>query len=244
MKILLVNDDGYQFANILALEEILKEYGEVFVVAPSNGMSGAGCGLTTFKDIRFYQIDDHHWHVDGTPVDCVQFADYLIGDVDVVVSGVNAGWNLSNDIMYSGTCGAAFQTLMFRRKAIALSASKKEDVNKVKHYARVALDYIFSRDLLSNEYYLNVNFPLHTYEKEKGILLTRLFIRRSTYTLEVIDENDRLFHLRRHHNDEEVFDDNSYDVSAIHNGYISITPMGVSTYRDEYLDDLKKRNNK
>lgn len=240
MKILLVNDDGYLFPNILALEEVLKEFGDVYVVAPSIGMSGAGCGLNTFKDMRFYKDDDHHYHVDGTPVDCVQFADYLIGDVDVVVSGVNRGWNLSNDIMYSGTCGAAFQALMFNRKAIALSSDPTEVIEKVKYYSRIALKYIFDNDLLSNEYYLNVNFPLTQFEKEKGIKFTKCFIRRSTYTLEVLDESDHLYHLHRHHND--VNNDDTYDVSAIQNGYISITPMGVCTYRDEYLEDLIKRS--
>ncbi|MCI5745425.1 MAG: hypothetical protein MR270_04000 [Erysipelotrichaceae bacterium] len=100
MKILLVNDDGYNASGLVALKEILKNYGEVYVVAPSSGKSGAGCGLTTFNPIKAHKTDDYNYEVDGTPVDCVQFAKAIFPDFfDLVVSGCNRGFNVSNDVL-------------------------------------------------------------------------------------------------------------------------------------------------
>lgn len=240
MKILLTNDDGYKANGLQALKKVLAQYGTVYTVAPSEVQSGKGCALTTFRPFKAHKIDEYNYHVEGTPVDCVQFA-YLIlkNDFDLVVSGCNNGYNLSNDIMYSGTCGACFQALIFKKKAIAFSADYYDEPTQVINYAKMVLDYIFEHNLLSPNYYLNVNFHKDPNMSPKGIKITKVHIRHSDYEMKSYDETTDTYIIKHLHDD--IFNDDNYDVSAVNNGYISITPMGITTFRDEHYDELKKK---
>lgn len=240
MKIVLTNDDGFGALGIETVKEILSEYGEVYVFAPSTPQSGMSCGFTTYrKPITVHKVDDHNFKVEGTPVDCVLFANaYLQGDYDMLVSGCNHGYNVSNDIMYSGTCSACKQGLVFKKKCIALSADQFDDNNHIKEYIPKVLKYLFERDLLSDEYYLNVNIPLDNVA-HKGIRITKLHLRYlSKYTLTELGNDE---YVVKHIHDDDIYDNDDYDVSAVHNGYISVTPVAFTSFQEEFYDKLKNK---
>lgn len=239
MKIVLTNDDGFGSLGIETVKEILKDYGEVYVFAPSVPQSGMSCGFTTYrKPLTVHKVDEHNFKVDGTPVDCILFANvYLKGDYDIVVSGCNHGYNLSNDIMYSGTCGACEQGLAFRKKCIAFSAGHFTDNAHIKTYIKKSLEFVFERGLLSDEYFLNVN--LNPADKPfKGFKITKLHIRHSRYTLTDLGKDEyKITHIH----DDDIFDDDDYDVSAVHNGNISVTPVSQTNFKDEFFEKLKSK---
>ena len=144
MNILLTNDDGYNAPGLLALKEILKQYGTVYTIAPDSVKSGCGASLSTFHPIKINKIDKYNYIVYGFPVDCVQVASVLIKKkIDLIVSGLNWGYNLSLDTMYSGTCSAGFQSLIFKKKAIVFSTEKFKEPTAITKYGKEVLDYIF-----------------------------------------------------------------------------------------------------
>lgn len=240
MRIVLTNDDGFGALGIEAAKEILQEYGEVYVFAPSTPQSGMSCGFTTYrKPITVHKVDDHNFRVEGTPVDCVLFANaYLQGNYDMIVSGCNNGYNLSNDIMYSGTCGACEQGLVFKKKCVAFSAEPFNDDRHIKQYIATTLKYLSQKDLLSGEYYLNVNLNPASVQY-KGIRITKLHLRYlSNYTLTELG-NDQ--YVVKHIHDDDIFDNDDYDVSAVHNGYISVTPISLSNYKEEFFHKMNSK---
>lgn len=241
MRIVLTNDDGFGALGIETLKEILKEYGEVFVFAPSTPQSGMACAFTTHDNpIKVNKADDHNFKVEGTPVDCVLFANaYFQGDYDMIVSGCNNGVNLANDIMYSGTCGACEQGLVFKKKCVAFSAEAFDDNKYIKEQLSKVFKYLLEKDLLSDEYYLNVNLNPQSVPY-KGIRITKLFLRLlSKYTL--TDYGDSRYLVKHIRDNEDVYDNDDYDVSAVHNGYVSVTPISLSNFKEEYFNELKNK---
>lgn len=237
MNILLTNDDGYTSKGLIALKKVLQKYGTVYQFAPQTAQSGKGCGLTTFMGLTAHKEDEWTYIVEGTPVDCVMFAEILIGDkIDLVVSGCNNGYNLSLDSMYSGTCGACFQALISKKKAIAFSCEKYDEPTQVIQEAEMVLDYIFKNDLLSTDYFLSVNLNRPEFKEPKGIKITRLYIRHTKYEISSFDATKDFYTIKHYHDD--IDDHDEYDVSAVSNGYISITPLGITTYKDDHYDDV------
>ena len=123
MKILVSNDDGYMAEGIRALADALTELGDITVVAPDRNRSGASNSLTLENPLRLNKMDDGVYRVDGTPTDCVHLAitGLLEDEPDMVVSGINAGANLGDDVLYSGTVAAAMEGRFLWRPAIAIS---------------------------------------------------------------------------------------------------------------------------
>src|SRR5262245_25009768 len=109
IRILVTNDDGYRSEGIRALADALRPLGSVTIVAPTEEASAIGHALTLRHPLRLEPIDDHVFGVDGTPTDCVNIAiaQVLKGLPDLVVSGINKGWNLGDDVTYSGTVSGA-----------------------------------------------------------------------------------------------------------------------------------------
>jgi 5'-nucleotidase len=130
-KILVTNDDGIHSPGIVALAEALAEIGEVTVVAPAHEMSAASRSLTLARPLRVDRIDDRHYAVDGTPADCVTLAMNLIfadGDLPtLVVSGINKGGNLGEDVTYSGTVAGALEASVYGLPGIAVSLVQRVD---------------------------------------------------------------------------------------------------------------------
>ena len=171
MKILLVNDDGYRAEGINVLDGVLSEFGhEIAVMAPTFEQSGKSHSMTLNGSKSVTRYADNRFHIDGTPVDCVIYgikSGILPFKPDLIVSGINHGYNLSTDITYSGTCGAARQAALYGYKAIALSEDKAIDFDY--HFDATArflaehLDYFIS--LVEKDSFLNLNVP-HVFSGE------------------------------------------------------------------------------
>jgi 5'-nucleotidase len=143
VKILVSNDDGYLARGINALAAALSEIAEVTVVAPDRNYSGASNSLTLHSPLRVHQVDDARYFVSGTPSDCVHLAlsGFLDEDPDIVVSGINHGANLGDDVIYSGTVAAAMEGRFLGLPAIAVSLVGRH----AEHFetaARVATDLV------------------------------------------------------------------------------------------------------
>ncbi len=194
MHILLVNDDGYTAEGILTLERVLREHGhETVTMAPHTQQSAKSHSMTVSGDMIIHRHDETHYSLEGTPADCIIYAvrTYILPFFpDVVVSGINHGYNLSTDTVYSGTCGAARQAAMYGISAIALSAEKDEEgiydfVSPSEYLAGKIGD--FAEVLRNGESFLSLNFPPHWNGKVRKSVLGS-FDYRDVYSLR--DEGD------------------------------------------------------
>lgn len=239
MNIVLTNDDGINSLGLKELEKVLKNYGNVYVVAPSYQQSAKGCATTAFLGLKVHKIDDNHYAVDGTPVDCVEVACAILNTkIDLVVSGCNEGYNLGVDIMYSGTCGACFQASIASLPAIAFSCKNASFFYQIEKMAPKVLDYIFAKNILSNKYYLNVNLPEN--DSNPLIKLTRLTPYNHEYYFPVnftSFDNTIIIDRKR----ISKFNDENYDENAIKKGFISITPLSQNLFKDKFFNYIKKR---
>ncbi len=237
-KILLVNDDGYSSDALLALEKELAPYGEVYVVAPKGARSGSGMALTIVNHVEIEKRHEHLYIVDATPADCVSFAlTSLPIKFDLTVSGINYGHNLTYDVMHSGTCGACAESLFYGVPAIAFSGEK--NVVPSAKLVSQALDYIFNHDLLSLDYFLNVNFPIDV-DNAKGIKFTKLDFRNDSRWFEY-DEKSNIATPKRIIGNKCGIGDG--DVETVKDGYISITPLMKSFFSIDLYERIKKDKN-
>ena len=143
VKILVSNDDGYLAAGINALADALSEIAEVIVVAPDRNHSGASNSLTLHSPLRVHKVAENRFFVNGTPSDCVHLAlsGFLDEDPDIVVSGVNHGANLGDDVIYSGTVAAAMEGRFLGVPAIAVSLVGRH-ADHLDTAPRVAADHV------------------------------------------------------------------------------------------------------
>jgi 5'-nucleotidase len=177
MRILISNDDGYFAPGLSCLAEHLSYVAEVVVVAPERDRSGASNSLTLDRPLKLRKAASGFYYVNGTPTDCVHLAvtGMLDYQPDMVVSGINAGANMGDDTIYSGTVAAATEGFLLGIPSIAVSLVGKELI----HYetaARVATGLVqrFAAQTHSHPWLLNVNVPDVLYEDLQGIEVTRL----------------------------------------------------------------------
>ena len=164
MNILVTNDDGVHAPGIKALAEKLREVGEVTVVAPLREMSAVSHALTISAPLRFEHHEDRTFFVEGTPADCVNLAvgKLLPNPPDIVVSGINRGANVGDDIAYSGTVAGAREAAMLGVPSIAISlASKDEDADyrAAASFASEIVRTLVEKKEWSRRTFLNVNVP-------------------------------------------------------------------------------------
>ena len=177
MKILVSNDDGYSAPGLVALVDALKPLAEVLVVAPERDRSGASNSLTLTRPLRMNQAPNGCYVVDGTPTDCVHLA--LCGaldfEPDLVVSGINAGANMGDDVIYSGTVAAAMEGRFLGLPAIAVSVADHSP-RFFSTAAHVAAELVANlSDLaVASETILNVNVPDVALDELAGYELARL----------------------------------------------------------------------
>ncbi|MDH3526591.1 MAG: 5'/3'-nucleotidase SurE [Gammaproteobacteria bacterium] len=241
MRILISNDDGYQSAGIRILADTLSEVAEVTVVAPDRDRSGASNSLTLDSPIRARQADNGFTYVDGTPTDCVHLAitGLLDEEPDMVVAGINAGANLGDDVLYSGTVAAAMEGRFLGLPAIAVSLVSE----RYAHFetaARVTLDLV--RRLLSNslpaDTILNVNVPDLPLEKLAGMQATRLGHRhKSEAVVQMQDPRGRPVYWVGPAGSEQDAGPGT-DFFAVRTGYVSVTPLDVDLTRYKALEGL------
>ncbi|MFT5607108.1 MAG: 5'-nucleotidase, partial [Parvicella sp.] len=181
MIFLLSNDDGYMAPGLAALKRALADLGRVVVVAPEQNHSGASQSLTLSRPLNANQVSNDIYAVSGTPADCVHLAVTGLLDVmpDMVVSGINAGSNLGDDTLYSGTVGAAIEGRHLGLPAIAVSLVGREEKN-YEAAAKITADILIKlqQQPLPNDTILNINVPDLPLSAIKGIKATRLGYRQ------------------------------------------------------------------
>ena len=191
MRILISNDDGIYAEGIQTLASILTAKGEVTVVAPDRNRSGASNSLTLDAPLRFRTLQPNRILVEGTPTDCVHLAiTGLLAEMpDMVITGINEGANLGDDVLYSGTVAGAIEGRCLGLPAIAISLAGK-NCQHYKTAARIALQLVerLMADPLPVNTILNVNVPDVSFEELRGIDVTRLGTRhRSERACEQLD---------------------------------------------------------
>lgn len=239
MKILISNDDGYQSPGIQCLVASLREVAEVFVVAPDRDRSGASNSLTLEYPIRATHVENGVMRVDGTPTDCVHLAitGLLEEEPDMVVSGINAGANLGDDVLYSGTVAAAMEGRFLGLPAIAVSLVGQ------RHYetaARVVRHLIgrLQADPLPADTILNVNVPDLPWEQLAGYQATRLGHRhKAEPVMRATDPRGRTIYWVGPPGAEQDAGPGT-DFHAIRHNYVSITPILVDLTRYAALDKV------
>jgi len=240
MRILISNDDGYEAPGIRALAEGLKPLAEIHMVAPDRDRSGASNSLTLDFPIRAHEIEHGVIRVDGTPTDCVHLAitGLLKQEPDMVVSGINAGANLGDDVLYSGTVAAAMEGRFLGLPAIAVSLAGPGE-----HYA-TAVDVIvrlinhLKRHPLPQDTILNVNVPDVAPSKLKGIRSTRLGHRhKSEPVIRDQDPRGRDIYWVGPAGAEADADEGT-DFHAIRHGFVSITPLQIDLTHQQRVSAL------
>ena len=237
MRILLVNDDGYNQTGIRILYKHLQKYGEVTLLAPEHHYSGASASFTLGRYQELKKYEDGTYSFDGTPVDCVLFGacSGLFPKFDLVISGCNNGLNLSYDVIYSGTLGATHEALLHDLPAIAFSTDF-DHFDIVDKYFDEVFEYILSKDIISKDYILNVNFPRKQFDTIKGIVPASLFIKKDKYFYDVKDNTYFVDRIEDFSKAPEASD--AYYAT---NGYVSITPLAVNSYNEKNLEILKSK---
>ena len=177
MRILLSNDDGYFAPGLACLAEALSAIAEVTVVAPERDRSGASNSLTLDRPLHLHKAHNGFYYVNGTPTDCVHLAITGMLDTlpDMVVSGINAGANMGDDTIYSGTVAAATEGFLLGIPSLAVSLNSASSENFLTA-ARVAADMVqrFKDNKFHEPVLLNINVPDISYEELKGMEVTRL----------------------------------------------------------------------
>jgi len=177
MRILISNDDGYFAPGLACLAEHLARVADIVVVAPERDRSGASNSLTLDRPLRLSRAANGFYYVNGTPTDCVHLAvtGMLDQQPDMVVSGINAGANMGDDTVYSGTVAAATEGFLLGIPSIAVSLAGRELIH-FETAAKVATEIVerFANQTHSRPWLLNVNVPDVPQEQLQGIVVTRL----------------------------------------------------------------------
>ena len=225
-RILVTNDDGYRSEGIRALAGALAPLGEVTIVAPIQEASAVGHGLTLRQPLRLDAIGERLFAVDGTPTDCVSLAVTQVfkGLPDLIVSGINKGWNLGDDVTYSGTVAGALEAALLGVPGIAVSlrATRSEyDFGPAAHVTAAVAEAIL-RVPLPSRTFLNINLPIG---QPKGYRVTVQAKRNHiTSVAERHDPKGRPYYWIEEGEDEWLPHDRS-DYQAVRDGYVSITPL-------------------
>ncbi len=226
MRVLIANDDGLDALGIQTLAKHLQGIYDVLVVAPDRNRSGASNSLTLTRPLQPIEVAEHHYRVDGTPTDCVNLAlsGMVDGHVDLVVSGINHGANLGDDVIYSGTVAAAMEARHLGRPALAVSLVGNQHFDTA---AKVVIQLLKDSNTLAlpTGILLNVNVPDVPYDELKGIQVTRLGYRHKAQAPISAQHPKGLasFWIGALSEPHDVSD--GTDFCAIENGYVSITPI-------------------
>ncbi len=241
MKILISNDDGYRATGIKTLTKYLSKDHEVIVVAPNEDKSAASSSLTLNKPLRPIQVADNIYSIDATPSDCVHLAlcGFLNETVDLVVTGINFGANLGDDVIYSGTVAGAIEGRFLGLPSIAISLASWEG----QHFATAGaitqqIINQITHAQLSHDTVLNVNVPDMALEDIQGFQTTRLGKRHKSEPA-VVDKNDKYSYWIGD-NGEQADNGIGTDFHAITHGYVSITPLQIDLTKYNEIDAVSK----
>ncbi len=241
MKILLSNDDGYLADGLAALAGAVGELAETITVAPDRNQSGASHSLTLDVPLRAGQTEGGVYYVTGTPTDCVHLAitGLLDEEPDMVVSGINHGSNLGDDVLYSGTVAAAIEGRFLGLPAIAVSLCG-EELNHFDTAAR-AVKEILQRliaEPLPADTILNINVPDIPWDEVQGYKSTRLgFRHRSEQVVKMADPKGKPVYWVGPAGAGQDAGPGT-DFHAVEQGYVSVTPLQVDLTRHGSVPDI------
>ena len=246
MRILISNDDGYQAEGIIQLAKSLSEIAKVIVVAPSENKSAASSSLTIGKPLKPIQIEKNVYAIDATPSDCVHLAlcGFIKESIDLVVTGINFGANLGDDVIYSGTVAGAIEGRFLGLPSIAMSLASWE----CKHFdtageiAKLLVAQI-NKAPLANNTIINVNVPDIPMTEIKGIKSTRLGNRHKSEPSIQDLKNPSLYWIGE--NGKEADNGEGTDFHAVSNNFVSVTPLQIDLTKypelkpvSEWLEDI------
>lgn len=238
MRILISNDDGVTAPGLAALYAALADYADCVVIAPEQDKSGASSSLTLDRPLHPYTLANGFISINGTPTDCVHLGIHglLEQQPDMVVSGINLGANLGDDVLYSGTVAAALEGRFLDRPSFAFSLVSRQVDNlpTAAFFARKLLEAHASLDLPPRTV-LNVNIPNLPLDKIRGIQLTRLGHRaRAAAPVRVVDPRGKAGYWIAAAGDVEDGGPGT-DFHAVMQGYVSITPLQLDrTFGDGF----------
>jgi 5'-nucleotidase len=225
-KILVTNDDGVYSEGIRALADALRSLGEVTIVAPTQEASAIGHALTLRRPLRIEQLEPGIYAVDGTPTDCVNLAITTVfkGLPDFVASGINKGWNIGDDVTYSGTVAGALEGALLGVPGLAVSlrfTRGEYDFAPAARAAASVAEWVFENGLPPRTF-LNLNVPKG---EPRGSRLTTQGARNHvTSVIERHDPKGRAYYWIEEGESEWHADERS-DYQAVRDGYVSITPL-------------------
>lgn len=243
--ILVTNDDGYLSNALETLATALEVLGEVWVVAPHSEQSAVGHGVSLHRPLRIENVRDRYFHVDGTPTDCVMLAVHKVlpRRPALVMSGINTGPNLGDDVTYSGTVAGAYEGMLLGIPSIAIS-NASYDAYKFEDIAKVGV--ILARHVLEHglpvDTVLNVNVPQIPFEELQGFSITKQGLR--DYGDEIHEREDprgKQYYWIGGMRPDHIIHDGT-DFEAIAENKVSITPLHRNITNYEALDELKKRD--
>jgi 5'-nucleotidase len=242
MHILISNDDGLSATGIQVLAGRIRQLGDITIVAPDRNCSGASNSLTLESPIRIYEVEPGVHRVSGTPTDCVHIAltGLLKEDPDMVLSGINHGANLGDDVIYSGTVAAAMEGRFLGLPAIAISLVYEDTPTHFATAAEAAARLVAQllRDPLPADTILNVNVPDRPWDEIEGFEVTRLGHRhRAEPCVATEDPRGRPMYWIGPAGEEHDAGPGT-DFDAIRRGFISITPIHVDLTRYQALDQV------
>ncbi len=242
MKILLSNDDGVHALGIKILHQELIKLFEVCVVAPDRNCSGASNSLTLLNPLRADTLDNGFISVNGTPTDAVHLGiSQLVGDVDLVIAGINKGANLGDDTLYSGTIAAATEGRHMGMPAIAISLVGKDE----KHYQTAAIiackviQRLQSHPLAADQI-LNINVPDRPLAEINGIKVTRLGHRHRAQNMQKMKDPWQREIYWYGLLGKELDGGEGTDFNAVLNGYASVTPLTVDMTAHKSIEKMKQ----
>lgn len=242
MHFLISNDDGLSARGISVLAERIGQLGRITIVAPDRNCSGASNSLTLESPIRTREVEPGVHRVSGTPTDCVHLAltGLMSEDPDMVISGINHGANLGDDVIYSGTVAAAMEGRFLGLPAVAVSLVYDAQPEHFETAAEAAARLVaqLSRDPLPADTILNVNVPDIPWEEIRGFEVTRLGHRhRAEPCIETVDPRGQPMYWVGPAGAEQDAGPGT-DFDAIRRGYISVTPIHVDLTRYQALEQV------
>jgi len=247
VKILLTNDDGYKADNIKSLYEELSKDHEVWIVAPKNNCSGMSAAISYLNEIEVTKVDEKIYAVDGTPADCSYLGLLSIVDFefDIVISGINHGANIGNDVLYSGTVGAAVGGRNLKYPPIAISVASY-DAKDISFITKKSIELI-NKIIESSEIYvgkvININFPDISEDEYIGVKATGLSKRDVPAKPIKIDDKSlskETYRYRYNLSGEPMKGSYITDADAVTDGYVSISVLDYSLGSSDFIDDLSK----
>jgi 5'-nucleotidase len=239
MRILISNDDGYKADGIIQLAKSLSEIAEVIVVAPSENKSAASSSLTIGKPLKPIQIEKNVYAIDATPSDCVHLAlcGFIKESIDLVVTGINFGANLGDDVIYSGTVAGAIEGRFLGLPSIAISLVSWEcnHFETAGNIAKILVKQI-EQAPLSNNTIINVNVPDIPMNEILGIKSTRLGSRHKSAPSIQDSKDPSLYWIGE--NGKEADNVDGTDFHAINNNYVSVTPLQIDLTKYSEVNQL------